>query len=118
LARHTQVFELWARIGVNGVLAAVALTALGRLVPHIQTQAARLEVVNQAVDVAAASTSQLKSDFDRYFDPWQAGKIMQEQSGYRPPTERQVVWTEEANSSNPKRFNSVSGEQAPAATDN
>jgi hypothetical protein len=78
------------------MLAAVALTTLSRLVPHLQTQAAQLETVTEAVDLAEASTSQLKSDFGRYFDPWQAEQVMQEQSGYNPPTERQVVWTEPA----------------------
>lgn len=95
LSRHTKVFELSARLSINLFLAGIALTALSRLVPHLQTQAAQLKVVSEAVDQVEASTSKLKSDFGRYFDPWQTQKIMQEQSGYRPSTERQVVWTEE-----------------------
>ena len=95
LSRHTQVFELCARLGVNGLLSLLAVIALGRLVPHVQSQTLKLEAVNQSVDQLEASTSQLQTDFGRYFDPWQTEKIMQEQSGYRPSTERQVVWTQD-----------------------
>jgi hypothetical protein len=95
LARHTQLFELVARLGVNSFVVVVAMLAMGRLVPHLQTQAGQLEKVSQALDRVEASTSKLQSDFGRYFDPWQAENIMQEQSGYRPPSERQVVWTED-----------------------
>ena len=95
MARNTELFERWARLGINTLLTAVALTALGRLIPHLHSQAAQLEMVNQAVARAESSTSKLQADFGRYFDPWQAENIMQEQSGYRPPTERQVVWTQD-----------------------
>jgi hypothetical protein len=95
LARHTPLLEIGARLGINTFLAGVALLALGRLVPHMQSQAAQLEDVNQALARVEASTSRLKTDFGRYFDPWQAENIMQEQSGYRPPSERQVVWTDD-----------------------
>jgi cell division protein FtsB len=101
LSRYTNVFELCARLSVNGMLAVVSLTALSRLVPHIQTQAAELATVTQAVDAVEASTNQLKSDFGRYFDPSQAEKVMQEQSGYRPASQRQVVWTEPEAASKP-----------------
>jgi hypothetical protein len=95
LTRHTKVLELCARLGVNGLLTVVALAALVRLVPYVQSKAAQLTEVNQALSQAEASTAKLKSDFGRYFDPWQAESIMQEQSGYRPPSERQVVWTQD-----------------------
>ncbi len=95
LSRHTKVFELSARLSINLILSGIAVTALGRLVPHLQTQTAQLDVVNGALAQVETSTAKLQSDFGRYFDPWQAQKIMQEQSGYRPSTERQVVWTEE-----------------------
>ncbi|MGF1570723.1 MAG: hypothetical protein ACFCVD_22055 [Nodosilinea sp.] len=93
LSKHTALLEISARLGVNGLLTVVALGALGQLVPHIQTQAQRLQAVNSEVAVAEVAHAKLKSDFGRYFDPWQAGKIMQEQSGYKVSNERQVVWT-------------------------
>jgi hypothetical protein len=107
LARYTPLFEVGARLGVNTFLAVVSLLAMGRLVPHLQSQAAQLEEVNQALSKVEASTSQLKTDFGRYFDPWQAENIMQEQSGYRPPSERQVVWTEDGDGTTPPEDEAV-----------
>ena len=48
---------------MNTFLAVVALLAMGRLVPHLQSQAAQLEDVNLALSEVEASTSQLKVDF-------------------------------------------------------
>jgi TolA-binding protein len=111
LARYTKVFELGARLGTNSLLAAVALMALSRLAPHLQTQADQLAAVNQTLDRLETSTSRLQSDFGRYFDPWQAENIMQEQSGYRPPSERQVVWTKDQDAA------ATSANEATAAED-
>lgn len=94
LARHTPVFELSARLLVNGVLAVASFSALSQLVPYIQTQADRLDQVTQAVDAATTSHSKRKAEFNRYFDPAQASRLMQEYSGYKAPQERQIVWTE------------------------
>lgn len=94
LTRHTQALELSARLGVNGFVALVAAVSLARLVPHLQNQIDQLEIVRQELDQAQTVNTQLQSDFDRYFDPAQAGKVIQEQTGYRVPSERQVVWTD------------------------
>jgi hypothetical protein len=94
LAQHTPVLEVGARLGVNGLLAIAALGALAQLVPYIQTQAQRLEQISQAVESAEASNAKLKTDFGRYFDPAQAGRLIQEYSGYKMPQERQIVWTD------------------------
>lgn len=94
LARQTPIWELGARIAVNGVLTVASLSALSQLVPYLQTQTARLDQVTQAVDTAATTHTQLKAEFDRYFDPAQASRLIQEYSGYKAPQERQIVWTE------------------------
>lgn len=94
LARHTAVFEASARLGVSGLAIAVALVSLGRLVPHLQAQVRQLEAVRLEVAAAETANTRLRSDFDRYFDPTQAGRIIQEQTGYRNEAERQVVWTD------------------------
>jgi hypothetical protein len=94
LAKHTQTMELSARIGINGLLIAVSVSTLGQLVPYIYSRAEQLQVLEEAVANAEASTTQLKADFGRYFDPWQTENLMQEQSGYKSSTERQIVWTE------------------------
>ncbi|HSM80676.1 MAG TPA: hypothetical protein VLS96_03265 [Nodosilinea sp.] len=94
LARHTTVLELSARLGINGFLALVAAVSLARLVPHLQTQVQQLEAAQQELAETQATTDQLRTDFDRYFDPAQAGRIIQEQTGYRSGSERPVVWTD------------------------
>jgi hypothetical protein len=94
LGRHTRVMELSARLGVNGFLALVAAASLTRLVPQLQSQVQQLEVVRQELAQAQVTNTRLRSDFDRYFDPAQAGRVIQEQTGYRARSERQVVWTD------------------------
>lgn len=94
LARHTPLFELSARLGVNGFLVLVASISLGRLVPHLQAQVQELNMVRQELDQAEVTHTRLRADFDRYFDPTQAGRVIQEQTGYRTKSERQVVWTD------------------------
>lgn len=94
LARHTPTFELSARLGVNCFLALVAAVSLGRLVPYLQAQVQQLETVRHELDQAEVTHARLRADFDRYFDPAQSGRIIQEQTGYRTKSERQVVWTD------------------------
>ena len=94
LARHTPVFELSARLGVNCFLGLVAAVSLVRLVPYLQTQVQQLEIVRHELDQAEVTHARLRADFDRYFDPTQAGRVIQEQTGYRTKSERQVVWTD------------------------
>lgn len=94
LARHTTLLELSARLGVNTFLVLAAAASLTRLVPHLQGQVQELETVQQELDQAQTTNTRLRSDFDRYFDPAQAGRVIQEQTGYRARSERQVVWTD------------------------
>lgn len=94
LARHTPIFELSARLAINSVLTVASLSALSHLVPYLQTQTDRLDQVSQAVDAASAAQSKQKAEFNRYFDPAQASRLIQEYSGYKSPQERQIVWIE------------------------
>lgn len=95
LARHTRTFELSARLGINVFLILVAAVSLGRLVPYLQAQVQQLESARAALDQAEVTNTRLRSDFDRYFDPAQAGRVIEEQTGYRSHSERQVVWTDQ-----------------------
>ncbi len=94
LVRYTPVFELSARLGVNGFLILVAAISLVRLVPHLKGQVEQLEGVQQELTHAEVANSRLRSDFDRYFDPAQADRVIQEQTGYRLRSKRQIVWTD------------------------
>ncbi|MEB3289208.1 MAG: hypothetical protein VKI82_04790 [Leptolyngbya sp.] len=94
LAAYTPVFELSARLAVNGVITVASLVALSHLIPYIQTQTNRLDQVSHALDAATTSHTKLKAEFDRYFDPAQASRLMQEYSGYKAPQDRHIVWLE------------------------
>ncbi|MGB3136622.1 MAG: hypothetical protein WBG38_19040 [Nodosilinea sp.] len=94
LARHTPAFEISARLGVSVVLALVAAASLGRLIPHLQGQVQQLEAARAELTQAEAANTRLRSDFDRSFDPAQAERVIQEQTGYRSRLERPVVWTD------------------------
>lgn len=94
MSRHTPIFELSARLVVNGLLTVTSLSALSHLVPNIQSQADRLAQVNRAVEDATTATTKVRTEFDRYFDPAQASRLIQEYSGYKSPEERHIVWTE------------------------
>ncbi|MGB3202881.1 MAG: hypothetical protein WBA99_18385 [Nodosilinea sp.] len=94
LARYTLALELSARLGVNLFLGVIAAVSLGHLVPHLQSQAQQLEDVRAELAQAEAANTRLRAEFDRHFDPAQASRVIQEQTGYRSRSERQVVWTD------------------------
>lgn len=79
---------------VNGLLLTAATASLLRLIPYAQAQQQQLSAVQAAVARSEVETSQLKSDFGRYFDPRQASNVMQEQSGWESPSQRQIVWVD------------------------
>ncbi|MEO0536194.1 MAG: hypothetical protein AAF215_20260 [Cyanobacteria bacterium P01_A01_bin.123] len=87
-------FETAAKLTFNLLLAAAAVSALVRLLPYRQAQAIKLQKIQGAVAVAEAEATELRQDFNRYFDPAQANHIMQEQSGRESPTQKTVVWVE------------------------
>jgi hypothetical protein len=86
--------EIGARLTVNGLLAVAATASLLRLIPYAQAQQQQLTAVQAAVAQSEVETAQLKSDFGRYFDPRQASNVMQEQSGWESPSQRQIVWVD------------------------
>lgn len=86
--------ETAAKLTFNLVLAAAAVSALVRLLPYHQTQTAKLQKIESAVAIAESEAAELRQDFSRYFDPAQAGHIMQEQSGRESPNQKTVVWVE------------------------
>jgi hypothetical protein len=94
LARHTTLLEIGSRLGLTSTVGLVASLSLAQLVPHLQAQVQALESVRQELAQAETIHYRLRSDFNRYFDPAQASRVMQEQTGYRAQSERQVVWTD------------------------
>lgn len=86
--------EAAAKLTLNLILAATAVSALVRIVPYHQAQAIKLQKIESAVSIAELEATELRQDFNRYFDPAQANHIMQEQSGRESPNQKTVVWVE------------------------
>ncbi|MEM6448950.1 MAG: hypothetical protein AAF703_01415 [Cyanobacteria bacterium P01_D01_bin.105] len=91
-ARKAIAFESSVKLTVNLLLATVAATTIAKLVPYYQSQRARLTTLEASVDVAERKNAELRSQFSRNFDPAQASRIMQEQSGMGYPNQKKVIW--------------------------
>ena len=92
-ARRAIAFESSVKLTVNLLLAIVATTTIAKLVPYYQSQQQRLNTLQESVQGAEKKNAELRSQFDRNFDPAQAARIMQEQSGLAYPNQKQVIWT-------------------------
>jgi hypothetical protein len=86
------IAEIGFKVGVNGVLAIVAITALVKLVPYNLAQQAKLREIRVEVSDLENRVGQLRADLNRQFDPQQAMSVMQEESIRVDPQQRQVVW--------------------------
>ncbi|MGD1897347.1 MAG: hypothetical protein ACFB16_10410 [Phormidesmis sp.] len=93
-ARRALAFESSVKLTVNLLLTIVATTTIAKLVPYYQSQQQRLSTLQESVSSAEQANAELREQFDRNFDPTQAGQIMQEQSGLGYPNQKAVVWTE------------------------
>ncbi len=91
-ARQAIALESSVKITVNLLLAIVATTTIAKLVPYYQSQQNRLATLQASVQVAERNNAELRSQFNRNFDPAQASRIMQEQSGMSYPNQKKVIW--------------------------
>ncbi len=94
---QVMALETTAKIGVNFVISAAAVSALTQLLPNHWLQQDKLREIGTEVKMMEARVNNLQAQFSRSFDPRQATRIMQEQ-GYRfDPTQRRVVFPKDAN---------------------
>ncbi len=91
-ARQAILFESSVKLTVNLLLAIVATTTIAKLVPYYQAHQQRLTTLQAAVAVAEHKNAELRSQFTNNFDPAQASRIMQEQSGLGYPNQKRVIW--------------------------
>lgn len=91
-ARRAIAFESSVKLTVNLLLAVVATTTIAKLVPYYQSQHTRLDTLEESVEVAEQKNAELREQFSRNFDPAQASRIMQEQSGMAYPNQKKVIW--------------------------
>jgi hypothetical protein len=114
-ARQAIAFESSVKLTVNLLLAIVAATTIAKLIPYYQSQQGRLATLQASVQVAERNNAELRSQFNRNFDPAQASRIMQEQSGMSYPNQKKVIWQASPENSPENSPESIS-ENAPQST--
>ena len=85
------VAEILLKLGLNSVLLVAAIAALLRLWPYHQIQQAKLEQVKMQVQETEQRVAELRSDFNRSFDPRQSRKIMEEQTPRIGANQRRLI---------------------------
>ncbi len=83
--------ETTAKIAVNLIISAAAVSALGQLLPYYWSQQEKLRELHTEVNLMETRVNNLQEKFSRDFDPSQAKSIMQEQSYRFEPSQRPVV---------------------------
>jgi hypothetical protein len=83
--------ETTAKLAVNVVLSAAAVSGLVKLVPYQWSQQQKLWEIQTEVKLVEGRVNQLRTDFNRYFDPQKAKSVMQEQSKRLAPGQRPVI---------------------------
>ena len=86
--------ETTAKLVVNVVISAAAITGLVQLLPYHLSQQSKLGEVRAEVKRTEKRVNDLRSEFGRSFDAGQAKSVMQEQSYRIDPNQRQVVLQE------------------------
>jgi cell division protein FtsB len=84
--------EASLKIGINVLIAGVALTTLFNVVPHRVAQQQKLQELQAEVKVTEKRVNQLKTNFNRVFDKGQERQIAQEQTYFTDPNRTPIVW--------------------------
>ncbi|OLP17841.1 hypothetical protein BST81_12305 [Leptolyngbya sp. 'hensonii'] len=85
------ILETAPKLLAGMILLAGATSALVRMFPYYQSQQEKLRELQAEVQTFQNRVTQLRVDFDRYFDPQQMGTLMQEQSQKLHPKQRRVI---------------------------
>ncbi len=88
--------ETTAKLAVNVVLSAAAVSGLVKLLPYQWSQQEKLWEINSEVKLVEGRVNHLRTDFNRYFDPQKAKSVMQEQSNRVAPGQRPVILLDKA----------------------
>ena len=93
---RSMAVQTTAKLAVNVLLSAAAVSALVKLLPYYQFQQEKLQEIQTEVKLTQGRVNGLRTDFSRYFDPQQAKNIMQEQSNRVNPGQRPVILLNQA----------------------
>jgi hypothetical protein len=83
--------ETTAKVTVNIVISAAAVSALVQLLPYHWLQQDKLREVRTEVKVMEGRVQNLQTEFSRNFDPSEAKSIMQQKSFRFDPNQRPVI---------------------------
>lgn len=86
--------EISLKLVANGILSVAATVALIKLIPYQISQQAKLQEIRLEAKETEARVNILRQNFNRYFDPTQARKVMQEQNPRLSPNQRRIVFQE------------------------
>lgn len=88
---RSMALENTAKVAVNLVISAAALSSLVHLLPYLWSQQQKWQEVYTQVQQTQTRVDSLRTDFSRYFDPQQAKTVMKEQSNRLEPGQRPVI---------------------------
>lgn len=83
--------ETTAKLAINILFSAAAITALVQLLPYHKSVQVKLQEIDGEINVTQQRVDRLQKNFHDAFDPKQAKTIMQEQSYRVDPARRQIV---------------------------
>ncbi len=84
--------ETSMKIAMNVLISGVALTTLFTVIPNRMSQQQKLQELRAEVGITENRVNQLKTDFNRAFDPGQERQIAQEQTHFSDPHRTPIVW--------------------------
>ncbi|HLO85928.1 MAG TPA: hypothetical protein VK203_13090 [Nostocaceae cyanobacterium] len=90
-SHKVMALETTVKIAVNMVIASVALSALGQLVPYLRLQQEKVAEISTEVKVKEERVKNLRAEFGRNFDPGQSKAIMQQEAYKFAPGQRPIV---------------------------
>jgi hypothetical protein len=89
--------ETSMKIVMNVLISGVALTTLFTVIPNRVSQQQKLQELKAEVGITENRVNQLKTDFNRAFDPGQERQIAQEQTHFTDPNRTPIVWLNRKN---------------------
>ena len=86
--------EITLKLLINVVLCTAAVTAFLKLMPYHISQQGKLQEVRQEVKETQTRVNHLRENFSHNFDPYQAKRVMQDQSPRVEPHKHRIVLME------------------------
>lgn len=87
---RASALENTAKLFANCAISALAMYSLAQLIPYLWSQQQKWQEISTEVERVEGRVSNLRQDFNRYFDPRQSSTLMKEQNNLVEPGQRQV----------------------------